>query len=175
MAVSGESAGPCGILAVVGGMDRPRNRLGTCSLGSRFDYYRKREGCMKMQIILKTLMLALIVVLAGAYVYAGDLTVNIKEPFKASGKDYPAGRYRILADAESDHIDLLSLDRKTDDEIRFITRLSPREGKWGEVVFDKVENDLYLSEIYIVGMDGFFFQGAPGKHKHLVVKEDILR
>lgn len=57
--------------------------------------------------------------------------------------------------------------------MRFTTRLSPREGEPGEVVFDRVENDLYLSEIYIIGMDGFFFQGAPGKHKHLVVKEEI--
>lgn len=129
---------------------------------------------MKMQIISKALMLTLMVVLAGAFVYAGDLTVNIKQPFKAGGKDYPAGSYRILADDDGDHINLLNLDRKTDDAIRFSTRLSPREGQWGEVVFDKVENELYLTEIYIIGMDGFFFEGAPGKHKHLVVKEDVL-
>jgi hypothetical protein len=141
-----------------------------------FDHFHgKREGCMKIQIISKALILALMAMLAGAYVYAGDLTVNIKEPFKAGGKDYPAGRYRILADDESDHINLLNLDGKTNDEIRFTTRLSERKGEWGEVIFDKDENDLYLTEIYIVGMDGFFFQGAPGKHKHMVVKEDVLK
>jgi hypothetical protein len=51
--------------------------------------------------------------------------------------------------------------------------LSQREGEPGEVVLDKVDNELYLSEIYIIGMDGFFLQGAPGKHKHLIVKEEI--
>ena len=129
---------------------------------------------MKMHSISKALLFALMVALAGACVYAGDLTVTIKQPFKAGGKDYPAGRYRILADDDWDRIDLLSIDRKTEDKIPFITRLAPREGQWGEVVFDKVENELYLTEIYIIGMDGFFLNGAPGKHKHLVVKEDVL-
>ncbi len=104
-------------------------------------------------------------------VCAGDLTVTLKEPFNVGGKNYPAGHYRILADSDSDHINLLNLDKRTDDPILFTTRLSPREGQPGEVVFDKTESGLYLSEIYIIGMDGLFFQGAPGKHKHLVVKE----
>lgn len=130
---------------------------------------------MKIHITPKVLMLALMAVLAGGYVYAGDLAFTINQPFKAAGKDYPAGHYRVLADDSLDYINLLNLDRKTDDEIKYVTRLSPREGEWGEVVFDKVENDLYLTEIYIVGMDGFFFQGAPGKHKHLVVRENIYQ
>ncbi len=128
---------------------------------------------MKMRIGLWNLILTLMIVLAGAYVYAGEVTVNIKQPFKAGGKAYPAGHYKILAEDESDHINLLNLDKKTDDVIRFATRLSQREGEPGEVVFDKVDNELYLSEIYIIGMDGFFFQGAPGKHKHLIVKEEL--
>jgi hypothetical protein len=128
---------------------------------------------MKRQAISRALMLILLFVLAGACVYAGDLTFTMKQPFKAGDKNYPEGRYRIVADEGSDHVDLLSLDGHTDDEIRFVTRLSQREGQWGAVVFDRTEGGLYLSEIYIVGMDGFFFQGAPTKHKHLVVKEDL--
>jgi hypothetical protein len=38
----------------------------------------------------------------------------------------------------------------------------------------KVGDDLYLTEIYIVGMDGFLFEGAPGKHKHLILQEEVL-
>jgi hypothetical protein len=126
-----------------------------------------------MQANSKALVLAMIFLLAGSCVYAGDLTFTIKQPFNAGGKNYPEGTYRILADEESDHVDLLSPDRKTDDEMRFNTRLSQREGRWGEVVFDRTESGLFLTEIYIVGMDGFFFQGAPGKHKHLVIREDL--
>lgn len=44
---------------------------------------------MKMHIILRNLMLTLMVVLAGAYVYAGEVTVNIKQPFKAGEKTIP--------------------------------------------------------------------------------------
>ena len=36
-----------------------------------------------------------------------------------------------------------------------------------------IGDELFLAEIYIVGTDGYFFKGAPGKHKHLVVKESI--
>jgi hypothetical protein len=125
------------------------------------------------QIDFRAFVLAVILVLAGAFVYAGDMTVNINQPFKAGGKDYPSGHYKIIADADGDHIDLLSIDRKSEVAIPCVTRLSPREGQWGEVVFDKVDNRLYLAEVYIVGIDGFFFKGASGKHKHLVVKEDI--
>jgi hypothetical protein len=130
---------------------------------------------LRVQMIKPATVLILMIGLAVACVYAGEVTVTIKQPFKAGGKDFPAGHYRILADEDSDHVNLRNLDKKTDDAIRFTTRLSPREGQSGEVVFDKVENDLYLTEIYIIGMDGFFFQGAPGKHKHLVVREDKLK
>lgn len=106
--------------------------------------------------------------------HAGDLKVILTQPFKAGEKEYPPGRYRILADDEGDHIDLENLDRKTGDQIKFNTRLSPKVGDWGEIVFDKIGNDLYLSEVYIVGMDGFYFHGAPGKHKHLVIREKVF-
>jgi hypothetical protein len=130
---------------------------------------------MRVQRIKKAATLILMIGFAAACVYGGEVVVTMKQPFKAGGKVFPAGQYRILADEESDHVNLRNLDRKTDDAIRFATRLSPREGQSGEVVFDKVENDLYLAEIYIIGMDGFYFQGAPGKHKHFVVKEDPLK
>jgi hypothetical protein len=113
------------------------------------------------------------IVLAGAFVLAGDMNVNISRPFKAGGKDYPAGHYRFISNDTDDHIDLLSVDRKTRDEIKISSRLSAKPGKWGEVVFDEVGTGLYLSEIYFVAMDGFYFEGAPGKHKHLIFREEF--
>ena len=127
---------------------------------------------MKKQMIHRIKMTILAISFVSIYACAGDLTVTIKEPFSAGGKNYPAGHYRVLADEESDHVNLRNLDRQTDDAIRFTTRLAPREGQLGEVVFDKTGSGLSLSEIYIIGMDGFYFQGEPGKHKHLVVKEE---
>ena len=127
-----------------------------------------------MRILPKAFTLVSMLALAGSLVIAGDMTVNINEPFKAGDKNYPAGRYTIVADSDLDYVNLVNLDKKTDDKIKIDNRLSPKEGSWGEVVFDKVGNDLYLAEIYIVGMDGFYFKGAPGKHKHLVYKEDVM-
>lgn len=127
---------------------------------------------MKRKIIQMVMLFATAIGFAAMSARAGDLTVTIKEPFSAGSKSYPAGHYRVLADPDGDHINLRNLDRKTDDAIKFITRLAPREGHRGAVVFDKTDSGLYLSEIYIIGMDGFYFQAVPGKHKHLIVKED---
>ncbi len=129
---------------------------------------------MRMRVVSVILTLSLLAVLAGNYAYAGTLTVNIRQPFIAGGKSLPAGRYRILADDENaQFVTIRNLETSTSSEIRFDTRLSAREGENGSAVFDKVGDELYLSEIYIIGMDGFFFKSAPGKHKHLVVKEEI--
>lgn len=119
-----------------------------------------------------TLISLFVLAAVAPLLYAGDMTVTVTQPFKAAGKSYPAGHYRILADPEEDHINLLNLDKRTKDEVQITTRLTPREGQSGEIVFDRIGNDYYLSEIYIIGMDGIFFMGAPGKHKHLIVKED---
>ena len=144
--------------------------------GSAFDRgQREKEIFMKMRILSRILMLSLVAVLVGGYVFAGDLTVNIQQPFTVGGKSFPAGHYKIFAEAENDQfVHIQNLGTKTGlSDIRFDTRLSERKGEEGSVVFDKVGNELYLSEIYIIGMDGFFFKGAPGKHKHLVVKEEL--
>ena len=130
---------------------------------------------MKTWILSRILMLSLVAVLAAGYAYAGNLMVNIRQPFNFEGKSFPAGHYRILAEDENDpFVHIQNLNTKTGFiDIRFDTRISERKGEDGSIVFDKIENELYLSEIYIVGMDGFFFKGAPGKHKHLVVKAEI--
>jgi hypothetical protein len=136
---------------------------------------REKEVFMQRRIHSRILVFSLVAVLAGAYVFAGELTVNIQQPFLAGGKSFPAGHYKIIAEAENDQfVHFQNLGTKTGlSDIRFDTRLSERKGEAGSVVFDKVGNELYLSEIYIIGIDGFFFKGAPGKHKHLVVKEEL--
>jgi hypothetical protein len=128
---------------------------------------------MRTQAVSRALALFLLMVSAAGYVFAGDLSFTIKQPFKVGFKNYPAGHYRILADTESDHINILNVDRKTDEDLKFMTRLSPRAGEWGEVVFDESGNGLSLAEVYIVGMDGFMFEGSQSKHKHLIIREDI--
>jgi hypothetical protein len=144
--------------------------------GSTFGLGTKRKGdFMQRRIHSRILMFSLVAVLAGGHAFAGELTVNIQQPFLIGGKSFPAGHYRIIAEAENDQfVHIQSLGTKTGlSDIRFDTRLSERKGEAGSVVFDRVGNELYLSEIYIIGMDGFFFKGAPGKHKHLVVKEEL--
>lgn len=120
------------------------------------------------------LLLSLMIVWAGSYAYAGTLTVNIRHPFITGGKSLPAGHYRINAEDNKDQfLNIQNLNMETSFlEMQFDRRISPRDGENGSVGFDKVGNELYLARIYIIGMDGFYFKGAPGKHKHLVVKQE---
>ena len=119
------------------------------------------------------LLLSLVIVWARDNAYAGTVTVNIRQPFITGGKTLPAGHYRInAADIKDQFLNIQNLDTKSPfSEMRFDTRISPREGENGSVVFDKVGNELYLAKIYIIGMDGYNFTSAPGKHKHLVVRQ----
>jgi hypothetical protein len=129
---------------------------------------------MKIRMFSEILSLGVLVILSCKSVLAEEVIVNLKQPFIAGGTVFPAGHYRFVTDNDNaEFVNMMNLDRHADQQLRFETRLSPREGKVGSVVFDKVGDELYLAEIYIVGTDGYFFKGAPGKHKHLIVKESI--
>jgi len=132
----------------------------------------ERMMVMKRRMELTILFLSWVLALAGNCAFAGTLTVNIRQSFIAGGKSLPAGHYRIIAEDKNDQVvNIKNLDTETSfTEMHFDTRLSEKYGENGSIVFDMVGDGLYLAKIYIIGMDGFEFKGAPGKHKHLVVK-----
>ena len=88
--------------------------------------------------------------------------------FMAAGKTLPAGQYEFsdgdLANA------VLIRGTKADAEALVITRLAQRPDNQADVIFDKVDNNYCLSELYVPGVDGYLFQGASGKHTHVHVK-----
>jgi hypothetical protein len=101
------------------------------------------------------------------------VSLNVPFAFKAADKTFSAGTYTITAMKENKNT-LSIRNSKTGEEttIPFITRLSPRDGTKGSVVFDKVNDQSYLSEIYLPGLDGFHLQGAPGEHTHAIFNAD---
>ncbi|HYK91952.1 MAG TPA: hypothetical protein VE398_24510 [Acidobacteriota bacterium] len=104
-------------------------------------------------------------------VFADQMVVNVQFPFKAVGTDFPSGTYRIeTSNTEEIHaITIRNLATGEAKIVPFLTRLSERETP--AVVFDKVGDQYYLSEIYMTGLDGFYIKAAPGTHTHVKVPQ----
>lgn len=93
--------------------------------------------------------------------------------FKAAGKDFQAGKYEILLSDESTPLELRTLNAPKGTKGAFVpyqTRIAAGSSNNSEVVFDKVGEEYILSEIHPPGMDGYYVEGAKGKHTHSAVK-----
>ncbi len=113
-------------------------------------------------------VLVFAVVTWGTLAYAETLVANIPFSFKAVGKEYPAGKYRIEVNVQSEVIKLMNEATGQGALLPFTSLLSERDEAL--VVFDKKGDQYYLSEVYIPGIDGYEFKGATGKHTHVKVK-----
>lgn len=120
-------------------------------------------------LVLAICAVGLTITVLGTTAYAAALEVNIQFPFKAAGKDYPAGKYRIEAVLQTEELTIQDEGTGKKALLAFTTRLSAREGE-AQVVFDKLGDQYYLSEIYLPGIDGFELRAATGKHTHVKVK-----
>lgn len=98
------------------------------------------------------------------------VVANIPFSFMAGGKTLPAGEYQFAEGSLGKEMAIRGENLKADVFAPVITRLGERPGDEAEVVFDKVGDNYYLSELHVPGMDGYLFQGAPGKHVHVRVK-----
>ncbi len=111
----------------------------------------------------------LVVFLGVHLVFSEDLLVaKIDFAFKAAGTPLPAGKYTVRCQDEGD---LVIQNMTTGKSIvcPYFTRLATREDGKGLLVFDKVGDQYYLSEIFTSTMDGFALKGAEGKHTHVKV------
>ncbi len=104
----------------------------------------------------------------GSIAFAEALVVDIQFPFKAVGKDFPAGKYRIEAEVQPGELKLFNEATGKGAVMTYRTRLSERNE--AVVVFDKQSDKYFLSEIYIPGIDGFELKAAEGAHTHVKVK-----
>jgi hypothetical protein len=110
---------------------------------------------------------------AGAVFAAGRPIADATIPFAftVAGTSAPAGNYEILSeDATVGGLMLQKTDGGKPILVPFTTRLAMREGEQNTLVFDKVGDMYYLSEIHLSDSDGYFLPGAPGKHTHTQVK-----
>lgn len=98
--------------------------------------------------------------------------VTIGFPFVAEGKALPAGEYELQLNSDHSAFTLTASPKGTGVFLTTITRLAAPEPPSGDtrVVFDKVGEKYYLSEVWLPGDDGYLVYAAKGKHTHQTVK-----
>jgi len=85
-------------------------------------------------------------------------------PFQVGEQSFQAGKYSLSFDGKSQFLELLDTKTSQKQFVPFVTRLSSRE-KSG-IVFDSVNKTHYLSEVYMIGADGFQIRVTQEEHKH---------
>ena len=97
------------------------------------------------------------------------LQADIPNAFTVAGDNLPAGRYQVALE-EGAGENVLSLRNDATGKkvlVECVTRLARRDADQAELVFDKVGEQLYLSEIHLLDSDGYLLAGAPKQHTHV--------
>lgn len=100
---------------------------------------------------------------------AGTPMVDFDIPFafNVQGTTMQAGMYAVIVDgSKGSGVSLKSGGSRQTTRLAVVTRLADLEGTKARLVFDRVGDVKYLSEIHIPGMDGYSLQGAADEHGH---------
>ena len=116
---------------------------------------------------------ALFVLAASAIGLAQEQTAMFKVgfPFVVEGKTMPAGDYEIRVSEDRTILTLLGEPKGKGVFFGAITRLAAQGTAEGDtrVIFDKVGDTCYLSEVWLPGEDGFLIYAAKEKHSHQAI------
>ncbi len=123
---------------------------------------------MKTKVLALSSIAFLVVFLSGSIAFTGSLVAKIDFPFKAAGKELPAGKYMIKLMDVGD-LEIMNLDTGKAIACSYLTRLASRDDGKALLVFDKVGDQYYLSEIFEADIDGFALKGVEQKHTHVKV------
>jgi hypothetical protein len=168
---SGARLGPYEILTLSGSVGRRRKGTG-----------KKERSEMKRRVLFATVVSAAVVLAGATLAYAQQTTttgeyvrrhvVTVAFPFTVGGKQLPAGKYSI----EQPTRDLLIFQEEKKDGARVqapvISRLPAPATPITEskLLFDKVGNTHYLSEVWFRGVDGFLLYSSKEAHTRVTVK-----
>ncbi len=128
---------------------------------------------MKRRVLVMLAATALLFVVYPAVSYAQDSAVfTIGFNFMAEGKPMAPGQYELKLNSDHTAFTLTPMPKGSGVFLTTVTRLAVAEPPNGDtrVVFDKVGDAAYLSEIWLPGDDGFLVYAAKEKHTHQIVK-----
>ena len=100
-------------------------------------------------------------------------TADIPNPFTFAGKSLPAGKYTVMVESLGGLVILQNDATGKREAAEYVTRLAMTDLAQPELVFDKLGDTLYLSEIRLTDEDGYQVPGATMKeHTHVRVKAE---
>jgi hypothetical protein len=125
------------------------------------------------------------VVVLGLVILGGSLAVNaqapakeiytkVSFPFMVGEKTFMPGDFRISrVNNVIPSIEVTSWDGTASVEVPVITRLArqdhPGHDTTESLVFDKVGDQSFLSEVWMLGEDGYLVRGTAEEHHHTLV------
>lgn len=128
---------------------------------------------MKNRSVSLALVGVFALLLVGSYASAeGGMTIKVSVPFSftVGGKEMASGPYQFrLEGTDQTLLSIVDARGGKATTLSPMTRLANLGSSKVQVVFDVSDGKHYLSEIHVPGIDGFAFEGAPGKHTHAEV------
>ncbi len=98
------------------------------------------------------------------------VVANIDFDFHLGKEVLPAGTYNFNLGDKAGIMTVTNAKSGKSYMASILTRISQAPGDIDRVVFDKMGDQYYLSELHSPGTDGFHFTGAPGPHSHVSLK-----
>lgn len=122
---------------------------------------------------IRILAVACLLVLSVSASTYGQQSLRAKIPiaFTVSGKLLQPGEYTFVPSSDERSITVTSPD-KSSALARVLTRLAAgihTTRQDSHVVFDKIGDKFFLSEIWIAGQDGFSLLNTEEKHEHRII------
>jgi hypothetical protein len=140
---------------------------------------------MKRLVILAAAALSFALIAGGSFTYAQGI-FKVPFEFKAAGKSFPAGEYRVALKGEGE----IALRKGPDGEevaVPFVQKLEQPKPplKEPQLVFDMVGNfepsyteyvtDYLLAEVWLPGEGGFLIHTTKGAHQSKTVKGEAAK
>ncbi len=125
---------------------------------------------MNRGVFVIAVALALVAGIAGAAVAQDVTVVNVPMKFTVGTKTMEPGRYELRLNDERTMVTMSPAAKGAGIVIPTITRLAVQQPiADGKIVFDKVGDMYYLSEIWLPTEDGFLVKDTKQPHQHHIV------
>ena len=125
---------------------------------------------MKKKLVAVLAMVIAAGLLGAVAQQATKAVAEVPFSFIGAGKTFPPGTYQFSLGKLPNQIFIRNTKETESAMVTASTRLSAKPGDDPVIVFDKVDNDHYFSELYLPGRDGYAVQGAKGEHTHVLLK-----
>jgi hypothetical protein len=103
-----------------------------------------------------------------------EMVATVSFDFNVGEDSFSAGQYKIERRGEGPALVISPHKGGKNAMIPVVTRLARRHGSatnnGTSLVFDRVGDVHYLSEVWLPGQDGYLVKGTPEKHEHDIVK-----